>query len=144
MLDTPITFSEISSLLGTIGFLVTVVIFLWSQRKKIDDIKTTVDTMQESSREFQTHVDTALTKYDIRFESNSKEHDSHTKSLTSLITSHNTTQMSIEFMQKMNDKMSQAMDGVTNSVSQLSIVIDNQSKATNELIIILKSTKFNN
>lgn len=142
MLDTA-TLSEIVTIVGLITTIVTLAIFIWSQRKSIDDIKTTVETIQTDNRVFHTHIDTSLGKYDMTLDAMSREDGKQSEMMASLITSHSTTQVSIDYMQKMFDNMSRVMGDVTTSVNKLSIVIDNQSKATDQLIVILKSHRFN-
>ncbi len=143
MLDT-VTFSEISPALGIIGVIATLVIFAWSQRRSIENIKTTVDAIQIGSRDFHAHVETALTKYDMTLSALVKDNDTQSAALSKLLTSHGATQVTLDFMTKIFDRMSNTMSEVTNSVSKLSNVIDNQAKTTEELIVILKTSKFNN
>lgn len=132
------TLSEIAVIVSLIVVIVTLVTFVLSQRNTINSIQSTVIDIKTENADFHSQVNISLTKNDLSAAIIAREHNEQTKMMSSLVISHSNTKISMEFMQKMFDTMSGTMNEVSKSISQLSIVMNNQVKVTNELILTMR------
>jgi len=140
MLDSA-TLAEVGVLLGLVGGLATMIIFIWSQRKAIDEIKINTLIEIKESRSYRSEMLQRTNSYGNVLNAITKEHDNQTQLISALVTSHGEQKMTLGYMEKMFDKVEQTIHTFSESVIRLSVVLENQATATHDLVTLLDRRK---